>query len=214
MRIEATRMRDMLNSETLWDKERGAIEQEVAQDLSDPEYIFYIKLLEALFRGTPYAHDALGTRESFDKTTDAMLRSFHNTWYAPNNAILILVGDVQPAQALEQVKLHFSKLAAGKLPARPGFRFIPVEAQALKIESDLSYGMVAITFRFPGSDSPDYAAAQVLADVLSSQRGKLYGLVPAGKALGAAFSYDSLPKAGLRYNWRHLLGNRHEKRLV
>ena len=59
--------------------------------------------------------------------------------------------------------------------------------------------MAAITFRFPGSDSPDYAAAQVLADVLSSQRGKLYGLVPAGKALAASFSYEGLPKAGLGY---------------
>jgi zinc protease len=199
LRIEALRMRGLLNSEPLWDKERGAIEQEVAQDLSNPEYVFYMRLLAAMFKGTPYAHDALGTRPSFDQTTDAMLRNFHNTWYAPNNAILIIVGDVQPAQALEQVKLHFGKLSARKLPARPEFRFSPVEAQTLRVESDLPYGMAAITFRFPGSDSPDYAAAQVLADVLSSQRGNLYGLVPAGKALGAAFSYDSLPKAGLGY---------------
>ncbi len=199
LRIEAIRMRGLLNSEPLWDKERGAIEQEVAQDLSNPEYVFYMKLLEAMFNGTPYAHDALGTRPSFDQTTDAMLRNFHQTWYVPNNAILILVGDVPPAQALEQVKARFGGIPAGKLPARPEYHFTPVKAQTLKIESDLPYGMVAITFRFPGSDSPDYAAAQVLADVLSSQRGKLYGLVPEGKALGAAFSYDSLPKAGLGY---------------
>ena len=189
----------LLDSEPLWDKERGAIEQEVAQDLSNPEYVFYMKLLEAMFKGTPYAHDALGTRPSFDKTTGAMLRNFHHTWYAPNNAILIIVGDVQPAQALAQVKALFGELPAGKLPARPEFHFAPVEAQTLKLDTDLPYGMAAITFRFPGSDSPDYAAAQVLADVLSSQRGKLYGLVPEGKALGAAFSYDSLPKAGLGY---------------
>jgi zinc protease len=199
LRIEAIRMRGLLDSEALWDKERGAIEQEVAQDLSNPEYVFYMKLLEAMFKGTPYAHDALGTRPSFDKTTGVMLRDFHDTWYAPNNAILIIVGDVQPAHALEQVKARFGGIPAGKLPARPEFRFTPVEAQTLKIDSDLPYGMAAITFRFPGSDSPDYAAAQVLADVLSSQRGRLYGLVPTGKALGAAFSYESLPKAGLGY---------------
>ena len=199
LRIEAIRMHGLMDSEALWDKERGAIEQEVAQDLSNPEYVLYMKLLEDLFRGTAYAHDALGTRPSFDKTTDTMLRDFHNAWYAPNNAILIIVGDVQPVRALEQVKLHFGKLPARKLPARPEFHFTPVEAQTLKLDSDLPYGIVAITFRFPGFDSPDYAAAQVLADVLSSQRGKLYGLVPAGQALAAAFSYDSLPKAGLGY---------------
>jgi len=199
LRIEAIRMRGLLDSEALWDKERGAIEQEVAQDLSNPEYVFYMKLLEAMFTGTPYAHDALGTRPSFDKTTDAMLRDFHRTWYAPNNAILIIVGDVQPAQALEQVKARFGGIPAGKLPARPEYHFAPVKAQTLKLESDLPYGMAAITFRFPGSDSADYAAAQVLADVLSSQRGQLYGLVPEGKALAASFSYESLPKAGLGY---------------
>jgi zinc protease len=199
LHIEALRMRGVLDSEPLWDKERGAIEQEVAQDLSNPEYVFYMKLLEAMFHGTPYAHDALGTRPSFDKTTDAMLRHFHNTWYAPNNAILIIVGDVQPAPALNRVKELFGGIPASKLPARPEFPFTPVKAETLKFESDLPYGMAAVTFRFPGSDSPDYAAAQVLADVLASQRGKLYGLVPAGKALAASFSCDSQPKASLGY---------------
>jgi len=199
LHLEALRMRGLLRDKALWDKERGAIEQEVAQDLSNPEYVFYMKLLAALFHGTPYAHDALGTRPSFDQTTDAMLREFHHTWYAPNNAILIIVGDVDPAQALKQVEAHFGKIKMQKLPARPEFHFEPVKAETLKLESDLPYGMAAVTFRFPGSDSSDYAAAQVLADVLSSQRSQLYQLVPEGKALAAAFAYEGLPKAGLGY---------------
>ena len=71
LRVEATRMRDLLPDESLWEKERGAIEQEVAQDLSNPEYVFYEQLLAAVFKGTPYEHSPLGTRPSFDKTTDA-----------------------------------------------------------------------------------------------------------------------------------------------
>jgi zinc protease len=41
----------------------------VAQDLSNPQYVFYTKLLTAMFHGTPYENDALGSRPSFDKTT-------------------------------------------------------------------------------------------------------------------------------------------------
>jgi zinc protease len=103
LHIESLRMSGILASEELWDKERGAIEQEVAQDLSNPEYLMYIKLLEAAFKGTPYATDALGTRPSFDKTTGAMLKNFHTKWYVPNNAILVIVGDVEPATTLATV---------------------------------------------------------------------------------------------------------------
>src|SRR5882672_2590187 len=54
LRIEATRMRELLTDEKLWEKERGAIEQEVAQDLSNPVYVFYTQLLTAMFMGSPY----------------------------------------------------------------------------------------------------------------------------------------------------------------
>src|SRR5271156_3747339 len=100
LRVEATRMQDLLPDESLWTKERGAIEQEVAQDLSNPAYVFYMQLLGAMFKDSPYEHDALGTRPSFDKTTRADPRKFHDAWYAPNTAVLVIVGDVQPYKAL------------------------------------------------------------------------------------------------------------------
>jgi zinc protease len=199
LHIESIRMRGILDDEQLWDKERGAIEQEVAQDLSSPEYVFYTKLLAAIFKGTPYAHDALGTRPSFDKTTAAMLKQFHETWYAPNNAVLIIVGDVGPEKALAHVKNLFGDIPSKQLPPHPEVHLEPVQPETLKLDTDQAYGMVVASFRLPGSDDPDYAAAQVLGDVLSSQRGNLYALVPEGKALFAGFSVSTLPKASLGY---------------
>jgi zinc protease len=199
LRVEATRMQDLLPDESLWTKERGAIEQEVAADLSNPEYVFYEQLLAATFKGTPYEHSPLGTRPSFDKTTDADLRSFHNTWYAPNNAVLVVVGNVEPQAVLQQVKNVFGEIPPKQLPARPEFSFQPVKPDLLKLDTDLPYGLTAITFRFPGAENPDFAAAQILSDVLSSQRGKLYGLVPQGNALFADFEYETLQKSGLGY---------------
>jgi zinc protease len=199
LQIESLRMRGILADEKLWDNERGAINQEVAQDLSNPQYVFYTKLLEALFKGTPYAHDALGTRPSFDQTTGAMLKQFHDTWYAPNNAILVIVGDVQPEEALAKVKALFGDLPAKELPARPEVRLEPVQPGTLNLDTDQPQGMVVLSFRIPGSDDPDSAAMQVLADVLSSQRGNLYALVPEGKALFAGFSANAFPKTGVGY---------------
>ncbi len=123
LHIEAVRMKAVLSTEELWGKERGAIEQEVAQDLSNPEYVFYTNLLALVFKGTPYAWDALGSRPSFDKTTGAMLKEFHDTWYVPNNAILVICGDVDPSAAMAKVKELFGDLPSGKLPERPRLTF-------------------------------------------------------------------------------------------
>jgi zinc protease len=199
LRIEANRMRGVDDSSQEWDKERGAIEQEVAQDYSNPVFVFYTKLLAAMYKGTPLANPGLGTRPSFDKTTAAMLKNFYDEWYAPNNAILIVVGDVDPQTALTQVKNFFGDIPSKKLPARPEIHLSAVESQTMNMDTDLPYGLALISFRMPGTSSPDYAATQVLGDVLSSQRGTLYELVPEGKALFAGFQMESLPQAGLGF---------------
>jgi zinc protease len=199
LHIEALRMRGVLDTDKLWDQERGAIEQEVAQDLSNPQYVFYTKLLKAMFHGTPYENDALGSRPSFDKTTGAMLHQFYDTWYAPNNAIMVIVGDVNPQQTLEEIKQLFGDIPAKTIPEHPSVQLASVSTQTLNLDTDLPYGLAVMSFRMPGSDSPDFAAANVLGDVLSSQRGSLYALVPDGKALDAGFSLSAMPKASVAY---------------
>ncbi len=199
LHIEAIRMRGVLDSERLWAQERGAIEQEVAQDYSSPEFIFYTKLLSAMFKGTPYAESPLGSVASFDKTTGEMLKKFYETWYAPNNAVLVVVGDVEPEKALVEVKRYFDHIPPKKIPPKPQVHPGPVKPETLRLKTDESYGLAIIAFRLPGYDSPDYPACRVLADALSNQRSTLFGLVPEGKALYAEFSLDTMPQAGLGY---------------
>lgn len=200
LHIEAIRMKGILATEKLWAEERGAIDQEVAQDLSNPEYVFYTRLLKDFFAGTPYEHDALGTRPSFGRTTGEMLRKFHETWYAPNNAVLIVCGDVDPSLTLKKIKKLFGGIPANKkLPARPEVRLEPVKQAAIRMKTDRPYGLVSLAFRMPGYDSPDYAASVILADVLSSERGDLYSLVTSGRALFTSFELSPLPKSGLGY---------------
>jgi zinc protease len=199
LHLEAVRMSGSLDTDDLWKEERGAIEQEVAADLSNPQYVFYTQLLDAMFQGTPYAHDALGSRPSFEQTTGQMLHQFYDTWYAPNNAIFVIAGDVQPDHVLAQVKALFGDIPQKKLPARPAVNLETVKSKALALPTDLPYGLAVVSFRMPGSNSPDYAATQLLADVLSSQRGSLYAMVPEGKALYAGFQLSTLPEASLGY---------------
>ncbi len=199
LRMESIRMRDVLDRQKDWATERGAMEQEVARAYSDPEYSFYIRLLKAMYPGTPYDRTALGTRESFRKTTGAMLKRFYRDWYAPNNAILVVAGDVDPGKALPEVKRLFGPIPRRALPPRRRFEIGPLRPSRIAMDTDEPTGRAIVAYRLPGFGSPDYAAGVILADVLDSKRGDIYALVPQGKALAAGFNADALPRAAIGY---------------
>lgn len=200
LRAEAACMVGIDNADHEWEQERGAITQEVQRDLSSPTYKLISRLNEGMFAGTPYAHDALGTKDSFEKTTGADLRAFYDKWYSPSNAVLVIVGDVDPDQTLKQVRDFFGPVKRRETPKEGAFTLSPVKNDTFTLDSNLPYTLAVIGYRLPGTESKDYAAAQILADVLSSQRGDLYAMVPAGKALGTQFGMaGSYPKASLGF---------------
>ena len=200
LEAQAACLRGIDDSQAEWDQERGAIEQEVARDLSNPTYKFLDRLNADLFAGTPYAHDALGTRPSFDKTTGAMLKEFADKWYTPSNMILIVVGDVDPAATLERIKKLYGDIPSHPLPPHPAITLQSVKSESFTLDSNLPYVLGFVAWRMPGTASPDYAAMQILSDVLASQRADLYGMVPAGKALAAEFGLgEAYPKASVAF---------------
>jgi zinc protease len=201
LRIDAACMQNIQDSQEDWAQERGAIEQEVARDLSNPTYKFLSRLNEDMFSGTPYAHDALGTKESFDATTSEMLKKFSRDWYAPNNALLVVVGDVDPGAAIARIGELYGGIRRRRLPSRPQVHLKPVNPETFTLPSDLPYLLAFIAYRLPGTDSADYAAVRILSDVLGSQRGNLYTLVPKGRALAAEFGMaETYPKASVGFS--------------
>lgn len=197
LRIEADRMQHLSLTKSDWQRERGAIEQEVSLNLSKPIARYLVKQNAYLFAGTPYAHDALGTRDSFDKTDTARLRRFYETWYQPNNAILLIVGDVEPKKAFRQVAAHFGKIPSHPLPARPTFHKHDVTARTIQLQSDYASGMFVMSFPAPGAADAAYPVMEVLADTLNSERGDFAALRASGEALYAAASYAPRLKGGV-----------------
>ena len=200
LQAQAACLRGVDDSEEEWAHERGAIEQEVSRDLSNPTYKFIDRLNGDMFAGTPYAHDPLGTRPSFDATTGAMLKAFYKQWYTPGNAILVIVGDVDPAATIAKVKELYGDIPNHPVPEHPAVNLTPVKPETFTLDSNLPYVLGFIAYRLPGTDSPDYAAVQVLSDILASQRADVYGMVPAGKALYAGFGVaENYPKASVGF---------------
>jgi zinc protease len=198
LHVDASCMAGIEDSQKEWSQEKGAIEQEVARDLSNPTYKFLTRLNEDMFQGTPYAHDPLGSKPSFDATTADQLQKFYKDWYAPNNALLVVVGDVDPKTTLAEINQLYGSIPRHQLPLRPQVVLKPVKSESFTLDSNLSYLLAVIAYRMPGTSSPDYAAGRVLGDVLGSQRANLYALVPQGKALAAEFELaETYPKASV-----------------
>ncbi len=198
MHLERSRASGLSLAADQWAEERGAITQEVTQDNSNAIYRLFEKMTTRILAGTPYAKTTLGTVYGFaHQVTTPVLRQFYDTWYHPNNAVYIIVGDVDGPSTIAKVKALFGNLPEARLPFKPSVNLRPVTAQVYRDFSDQPFTIVLLGYRMPGFDSPDYAASQILEDVLSSQRGDLFALTAQGKALYTGFQAQTFRKTGV-----------------
>jgi zinc protease len=191
LRIESDRMRDVLDAQSQWENERGAIEQEVLRDQSEPGNDFFRDVQLIAFAHTPYGHEGVGTRAAFDRLTGPRIKQFYERWYAPNNAVLVVAGDVDPAQTLAQIRSRFESIPRRAVPAHASTHFAPLQRVVLARPTTLVYPLAAVGFRLPGVDSGDFLPSFVLQGILDSERGPLRSLVDSGAALDA--QWVSLP---------------------
>ena len=198
LRAERSRATGLLMAPDQWAQERGAITQEVTQDNSNALYRLFVKMEERILGGTPYAKNGLGTVQSFAKEVNsAALLKFYRTWYHPNNAVYVIVGDVDGPSTVAKVQEFFGNIPSATLPPRAPVVLRRLSGAIYHETSDQPYTAVLLGYRMPGYDSPDYAAGQILGDVLSSQRSRFGGLPYTGKALGTQFFAQSFPKTAI-----------------
>ncbi|HEV3090823.1 MAG TPA: pitrilysin family protein [Candidatus Cybelea sp.] len=198
LRAERSRSTGLLMQQSLWQQERGAITQEVQQDNSNAFYRLFVKMQNRLIGGTPYAKSTLGTAADFaNRVNGTQLLKFYDTWYHPNNAVYVIAGDVDPQTTISQVRAIFGDVPAAKLPARAPVHLAPLRGAVYHDRSDESFTGVALGYRFPGYDSPQYAAGQILSDVLSSPRSDFGSLAYTGKALASEFFTQDFPKVAM-----------------
>ena len=198
LHVEASRMADVADTDADWANERGAIEQEVARDRSDPEYVVTAAARAAMFAGTPDAHDGLGTKESFDAMTAQQLKRFYRTWYGPDDAVLVVAGDVDPRTTVARVGQLFGSIPRRTHPPLPAASPPPPAGAEITLQGDQAHPNVFIAYRMPGFASPDYATGLVIADLLSDQRSDLHWFPP-NWADGVGFWSDSFPNGGIGF---------------
>ncbi|MEZ5776755.1 MAG: pitrilysin family protein [Paracoccaceae bacterium] len=111
MKMEADRMRGLLLSETDWQTEREVIIEERNQRTdSDPGAIFGEQKRAAQYLNHPYGTPVIGWRHEMEKLTRRDALDWYRTYYAPNDAILIVAGDVQPDEVKQLAETYYGPL--------------------------------------------------------------------------------------------------------
>lgn len=197
LHLEADRMNGALIRSQDWTTERGAIEQEIQAQESQPFYRIGMKLRASFFKGTPYAQATGGTVASFEKMQSADIQRFYHTWYSPSNATLIIAGDIDPQHTLAQIHALFDHIPAVPVPTRTPMVVAPLAVTTIQDSMDFPIGFGALAYRLPGSNDPDYAASQVMGQVFASTRGALADLTAQGKALAVISLANSFPELGV-----------------
>lgn len=119
MRMEADRMTNILFNDEQVEPERQVIlEERNMRTDNSPEARLSEEINAAFFRNHPYQIPIIGWRHEIEALSRQDLESFYKIWYHPNNAILVVAGDVTAAEVKPLAEKYYGKLAAGPLPPR------------------------------------------------------------------------------------------------
>jgi predicted Zn-dependent peptidase len=180
--LEADRMAtllDALNQENL-DNQRDVVKNEKRSSYDNRPYgQWFHKLQEHLFPPEhPYHHPTIGSMEDLDAASLGDVAAFFRTYYAPNNAVLAIAGDVDPAQARAWVERYFGEIAPNpKIPPLGDMSVPPTlggESREV-IEDRVPLPRHYFGFRAPCFGDPRLDALEVAAQILAGGKGsRLY----------------------------------------
>jgi zinc protease len=190
--LEADRMRSLAINQANLDNQRNAVQEEKRLgDDNQPYGRTYETILDTVYDNFAYKHTTIGSMDDLNAATVQDVADFFRIYYAPNNAVLVLVGDFKAEEALAKVKKYFESIPAQ--PAPPALNMTEPEQKAERRKTiDDAFARTPrldIVYKIPQANTPDYYALSVLSSVLSGgQSSRLYQkMVKEAQVATAAF---------------------------
>jgi zinc protease len=169
--IEADRLTSLALDRVQVASERKVILEEIAMYDSEPWDALEVAVEGRLFAGHPYGRPVLGTRRELRATAGPELADFQRRFYRPDNAVLVVAGDVAFEEALAAVEEHLGRLSPGAerraAASRPAPR-PPRLARLRRHKGEVPRMILALPV--PAGDHPDFPAVRLLATLLGSGR--------------------------------------------
>jgi zinc protease len=152
------------------ENQRGVVKNERRQVMENRPYgLAGETILHRAFpEGHPYAHHPIGSMEDLDAADVEDVREFFRTYYRPNNATLVLAGDIEHADALERVERWFGEIPAGDEPPRQEVPELEAREEVrATLEDRVQVPKVYLVYHAPSFRDPDFEVTDVVAEVLA-----------------------------------------------
>ncbi len=172
MRLESDRMRNLLLKEKEFDKEVKVVMEERRWRTDDePHSLMFEKLMATAYQEHPYQHPVIGWMNDLQNMSAADAQEWYKTWYAPNNATLVIAGDVKAHEVFALAQRYYGGIPAVRQPQRKAVgeaAQLGIKRITVKAPAELPYLIMAWhapTVRDAEKDWKPYAL-EVLAGVL------------------------------------------------
>jgi zinc protease len=196
--IDADRMQHAALRAADWAIERNAVLNEIDGDTSSPFYNLLARVRAAAFPGQPAGRTPLGNREDVARATVADIARYYHEWYAPNNATLVVAGDVDHATVFAKAERYFGAIPAKTLPPKPNLNPVPASGQTVEAQFPFPFEILDLAYSIPGDTQRGEPEVSTLATLLENQRSPFYGaLVESNIALGIEADADTQLRGGL-----------------
>jgi zinc protease len=197
--LEAERMTNGLYAPADIESERTVIISELQGGENDPEQLLDTEVTASAFRSHPYRHPTIGWLEDLQTMGRDDLYRHYRRYYIPNNATLVIVGDVELDEVLRRVERRFGSIPSGVKPARAAALEPPqMGERRVVVERPGTTAYLKVAWHAPEATHPDFFPMLVLDAALTGAKGvNLWASFPGLVAQRKARLYTALVEGGL-----------------
>jgi len=207
--LEADRMRAPAITQANFDNQRLTVQEERRQSYDNRPYgRTYEAVIGLAYDNFAYKHATIGSMEDLNAATVEDAQAFFRAYYAPNNAVLSLVGDFKTEIALGLIKKYFENIPPQPPPAPPDMSEPEQKAERRQVIEDrfAQTPRLDIVYKIPPGNTPDWYALDVLGRVLSAGvSSRLYQKLVKEKELALSVYADANERRGPSLFWFSLL---------
>ena len=176
--IEADRMKSLVINQANLDNQRNAVQEERRLGVDNVPYgKTFETILETAYDNFAYKHSTIGSMADLNAADVKDVADFFRIYYAPNNAVLTLVGDFKTDEALAKVKKYFEAIPSQPAPPAPDMTE-PEQKAERRASIDDGFARaprIDVIYKMPQGNTADYYALSLLGQILSSgQSSRLY----------------------------------------